>query len=187
MNDEINHGHSEVEYEREDVSLRVIWLSFAGLALAGVLVYLIVLGLYGYLDKYARTHQPPQNPMVQPSEADTRETNPARTKAEIDANFPQPRLERNERVEINEFRLGEEQKLNSYGWVDEKAGVVRIPIERAMQLIAERGLPTTLRVGEVPPSEVNVVNQAARRSDTSNEAQKPRPQDKRKEKRKEKQ
>jgi hypothetical protein len=183
MNEEIKHGHSEVEYEREDMSLRVIWLSFAGLALAGVLVYLVVAGLYGYLDRYARTHQPPQNPMVPQAEADTRETNPARTKAEIDANFPQPRLERNERVEINEFRLGEEQKLNSYGWVDQKAGVVRIPIERAMQLIAERGLPTTPKVGEVPPSEVNVVNQAARRADTSNLApQRPQPQEKRKEK-----
>src|SRR5579863_9751074 len=180
MSEEIKHGHGEVEYEREDLSVRGILLSFAGMALGGVLVYLIVAGLYGYLDKYASSHQPAQNPMVQQSEADTRETNAADTKAEIDANFPQPRLERNERVEINEFRLGEEQQLNSYGWVDQKAGVARIPIERAMQLIAERGLPTTPKTGEVPPSEVNVVNQAAQRADTSNQtALKPQPQGKR--------
>jgi len=64
--------------------------------------------------------------------------------------------------------LKEEQTLNTYGWVDQKAGVVRIPIERAMQLIAERGLSTTPKVGAIPPSEVNVVNQAAERADVSN-------------------
>ena len=37
--------------------------------------------------------------------------------------------------------------LKSYGWVDEKAGVERIPIDRAMQLIAQRGLPTTPKTG----------------------------------------
>src|SRR5208282_5249649 len=31
--------------------------------------------------------------------------------------------------------------LHSYGWVDEKAGTVRIPIERAMDLLVQRGLP----------------------------------------------
>jgi hypothetical protein len=171
MNEEIKHGHnSEVEYEREDLSVRGILLSFAGMALGGVLVYLVVAGLYGYLDKYANSHQPPQNPMVQQTGTDTRETSAADTRTEIDANFPQPRLERNERVEINEFRLGEEQKLNSYGWVDQKAGVVRLPIERAMQLIAEHGLSTTPEAGVVPPSGVTLVNQAAQRSDTSDQA-----------------
>ena len=34
-----------------------------------------------------------------------------------------------------------EKELYSYGWVDEKAGTVHIPIERAMDLIAQRGLP----------------------------------------------
>ena len=32
--------------------------------------------------------------------------------------------------------------LNNYGWVDKEAGVIRIPIERAIELTLERGLPT---------------------------------------------
>jgi hypothetical protein len=32
--------------------------------------------------------------------------------------------------------------LEGYGWVDREAGVVRVPIERAMELLLERGLPT---------------------------------------------
>jgi len=33
------------------------------------------------------------------------------------------------------------RQLNSYGWVDEKAGVAHIPIDQAMDMIAKRGLP----------------------------------------------
>jgi hypothetical protein len=39
-----------------------------------------------------------------------------------------------------------EARLNSYGWVDKQTGVVRIPIEQAMAIIAEDGLP----VGSLP-------------------------------------
>jgi hypothetical protein len=85
-------------------------------------------------------------------------------------------LETNERVEIKDFRLKEEQTLNSYGWVDEKAGVVRIPIDRAMQLLAQRGLPTTPKAGTVPPSAVSVAAQTAARSDSSNKPAQPKSQ-----------
>lgn len=139
-----------------------VYTFIAGLVVAGFLIYFIVWGLYRYLDRYERTHEPPQNPLVQ-TNADTRVIPPQAAQK-----FPQPRLERNERTEINDFRLKEEQTLNSYGWVDQKTGVVRIPIDRAMELVAQRGLPTTPRVGTVPPSEVNVVNQAAQRADVSN-------------------
>jgi hypothetical protein len=51
-------------------------------------------------------------------------------------------------MEINEFRLQEEQTLHSYAWVDKDAGTVRIPIDRAMQLIAQRGLPVRPQAAE---------------------------------------
>jgi hypothetical protein len=41
-----------------------------------------------------------------------------------------------------------------------------------MQLVAQRGLPTTPKAGTIPPSAVNVANQAAERSDTSGTAPK---------------
>jgi hypothetical protein len=34
-----------------------------------------------------------------------------------------------------------DDKLSSYGWVDRKEGVVRIPVDRAMELVAKRGVP----------------------------------------------
>jgi len=167
------HGHQAGgEFERQDLSPRTVYAFLFGLAVAGIFVYLLIWGMYRFLDAYQRSHQPPQSPLAQTTETDTRETNRAATSAEIDNKFPQPRLERNERLEINDFLFKEEQTLNSYDWVDEKSGVMRIPIERAMQLVAQRGLPTTPRAGTMPTSEVNVVNQAAKKSDTSSKEKK---------------
>jgi hypothetical protein len=42
---------------------------------------------------------------------------------------------------MQEMVTEQEAILNSYGWVDKEAGVVRIPIERAIELTLERGLP----------------------------------------------
>src|SRR6202521_488110 len=153
MSEETKHGHGQERFERQDLSAQGVFAFLISLAVGGVLVYFVVWGLYRFMDARQRSHQPQQSPLVQ-QVTDTRIVSPG----EI-TKFPQPRLERNERVEIKDFRLKEEQTLNSYGWVDEKAGVVRIPIERAMQLVAQRGLPTTPRAGTVPPAAVDV-NQA---------------------------
>ncbi len=55
---------------------------------------------------------------------------------------PQPRLQVEPQTDLAQFRAQEDQILNGYGWIDQKAGKVRIPISRAMQLLAQRGLPT---------------------------------------------
>jgi len=55
--------------------------------------------------------------------------------------FPPPGLQVNPEFDLSKSRAAAEATLNSYGWVDRKAGVARIPIERAMQLTIERGLP----------------------------------------------
>lgn len=50
---------------------------------------------------------------------------------------------------LQRLRAAEEELLHGYAWLDREAGTVRIPIERAMELIAERGLP----VAETPVAE----------------------------------
>lgn len=55
---------------------------------------------------------------------------------------PEPRLQTNPRGDLRELRDQETDLLTKYRWVDKNAGVVRIPIDRAMQLTLERGLPT---------------------------------------------
>jgi len=54
---------------------------------------------------------------------------------------PEPRVEVQPWHQLERMRTREDEILRSYGWVDKEKGVVRIPIERAMDLVAERGLP----------------------------------------------
>jgi hypothetical protein len=55
--------------------------------------------------------------------------------------FPQPQLQTTPKLDLKAIRDAEDQTLATYGWVDRDKGVVRIPIERAMELLAQRGLP----------------------------------------------
>lgn len=55
---------------------------------------------------------------------------------------PGPRLQVSPEADLEQWLAAEHEKLNSYGWVNREAGIVRIPIDRAIELIAERGLPT---------------------------------------------
>ena len=144
------------EFEREDMRPKVVYGFLVVLVILCVGAYFVIDGLYSYMDSYARKHQPPLNPLVTATSSDTRVVTPADVQS-----FPQPRLETDERDQIFGFRLQEEQKLHSYGWVDQNAGVVRIPIDRAMELVAQRGLPTTPQTGTVPASPVNMARKAA--------------------------
>jgi len=164
MTDHTNiDGHNpEPGFEREDLTAKPILLFFLGLTVGCLLVALILRGLYSYLEGYENRQQPTPNPLVQQTTADTREVAPT----DIEK-FPQPRLESNERLEINDFRMQEEKTLNSYGWVDQPGGVIHIPIDRAMQLLAQRGLPTRPQTGTAPSSDVQMAKEAAQRSDTS--------------------
>ena len=56
---------------------------------------------------------------------------------------PEPNVLFNEHEQENQkdFRGAEEKALHEYGWVDQPHGVVRIPIDRAMDLVTQRGLP----------------------------------------------
>jgi len=71
-------------------------------------------------------------------------------------NGPQPRLLVNEPANLAELRTHEHEILTTYGWMDQSAGVVRLPIERAKELILERGLPVR---GAAPAQDVKQVKE----------------------------
>jgi hypothetical protein len=62
---------------------------------------------------------------------------------------PEPRLEQDPLAPRLRIRASEDAILASYGWVDRNAGVARIPIARAMDLLVERALPVTKPVAPV--------------------------------------
>lgn len=64
---------------------------------------------------------------------------------------PGPRLQADPLQDWQAYRAQQQATLNSYGWVEQKSGVVRIPIDRAMDLLLQRGLPVRQH-GASPPA-----------------------------------
>ena len=56
--------------------------------------------------------------------------------------FPQPQLQKTPILDLKAIRAEEDKLLNGYAWVDAPKGVVRIPVDRAIEVLAKRGLPS---------------------------------------------
>lgn len=122
-------------HERKDVDVPALF-TIAFLMLLSCIVIFILVTL---TMRYFNAHEP----AVTAGQANV----PA-TRAE---EFPQPRLEVKPGATLAELRAAEDADLNSYGWIDRNTGTVRIPIDRAMQLILDRGLPD-IGAGKTPLS-----------------------------------
>jgi hypothetical protein len=122
----------EVSHEHSDVNVRAI-LGFGVILLVAAVV--IHIALY-WLLQYYRDRSARQAPAV--STIPTEEQIP-----------PGPRLQVSPPTDLAKLRAAEEKELQSYGWVDKETKIVRIPIDRAMELIAEKGLPARK---QPPPS-----------------------------------
>jgi hypothetical protein len=115
--------HADVAYEKRDVNTRVI-LYFVGvlfLVLVGTL--LSMRGLFGYFSATQKL-----GPAVSPF--DQSRTLP-----------PGPRLQVEPVADLDQVRQDQNELLNSYGWADKANGRVRVPIDRAMDMLIERKLP----------------------------------------------
>lgn len=164
------HGHAknpqgdppEAGFEHQDLGSTAVYAFFIAIVVTAALVALVLRGTLYFAQHYASEHQATLPSPLLPPKGESGEVLPSEV-----TQFPQPRLETDERTEIHDFRLKEEQQLHSYGWVDQTHGVMHIPIDRAMELIARQGLPTTPATGSAPPSIVNTVNSAAAAADQS--------------------
>ena len=61
--------------------------------------------------------------------------------AQTAARFPAPQLLSQPGSELARVRRDAQTRLGTYGWVDRRAGIAHIPINRAMELLVKRGLP----------------------------------------------
>lgn len=135
------HPTGQEGYEREDMSPAGLFYFMVGLAIVGILIQCIVTGMYRYLDSYDSKHQAPMNPMAVKTGVDPRTMTFKDAEGQMQKTFPQPVLEDNERQQFGALVEKQDEVLASYDWVDQKNGVVRIPIDKAMDLLAQRGLP----------------------------------------------
>jgi len=54
---------------------------------------------------------------------------------------PRPRLQTQPHLELQDYCAVQQKEVSTYGWVNQESGVVRIPVDRAMELILAKGLP----------------------------------------------
>jgi hypothetical protein len=115
-------------YEKRDASAAWIFGILGFLLITGLIMHFVLAGVMERLGKKAF-----------PADA----YSGARRSGETIAHSQGvPRLQLRPPEDLNNFRASEETALKTYGWIDRTAGVVRIPIDRAMDLVLERGLPT---------------------------------------------
>lgn len=72
----------------------------------------------------------------------TRKDVPLSVLANPDPIPPAPRLQVSSGQDLKMTRRTEEVVLKSYRWVNKEAGIVGIPVEQAINILAEKGLPT---------------------------------------------
>jgi len=71
---------------------------------------------------------------------------------------PPPRIQSTPGADMQSYWQSQQNLLNTYGWIDRQNGIVRMPIERAMEILLERGLPTRSTSGPdngAPPRKGN--------------------------------
>jgi len=83
------------------------------------------------------------------------ESNPAGEQIQLEQlthSFPTPRLQTdNGAQDLVDLHHREDLLLDHYSWVDQSKGEVRIPVDRAMEIIAQRGLPVEQKTGPQEP------------------------------------
>jgi hypothetical protein len=115
-----------VHHETSDINLRGVLGFGFGLFVVAVVVHVVVWGLFSYFSAREARHVELEYPLAVTQAAKTP---------------PEPRLQVNPRQDLRDLRDQEDQILGSYGWVDKNAGTVRIPIDEAIRLTLQRGLP----------------------------------------------
>jgi hypothetical protein len=113
-------------HESTDVNIRAIFGFGLTLLLVGVLIHFAVWLLFLFFAARSAQRATPEYPLA----AGQQQRLP-----------PEPRLQTNPRQDLRDLRALEDDILTKYGWVDQNAGVVRIPIDQAMKLTVQRGLP----------------------------------------------
>lgn len=124
---------ADVGHETTDAEIApLVWFAVF-LAATVILCALVVIGLYKYLDAREIAEKAGRYPLA----------------AGVERPLPPPpRLQTYPFDDIKGLRKEENRILNHYAWVDQNAGVVRIPVERAIEVLAEKGLPTRAPKGQ---------------------------------------
>jgi hypothetical protein len=126
-------AEAQLGHEAGDVNAWAVGKFGIGLMLLCIFALALLLGFFKYLESTA-------NPLAEGARPTP----------------PQPRLETTPTVDLQAMRDAEDSILTSYGWVDQAKGVVRIPIDVAIDLLSQRGLPARPQNGVQSASDASV-------------------------------
>ncbi len=141
-----SHDHDEEQpgkaaYETRDVKVRPLVVFTVGLAVTIVAAYLITLGVFRLFDAREAAKDASADPAAV-----------RRAALPVEQQLPAaPRIQADPAGEYDLLRRREDELLSTYGWVDREAGLVRIPIDQAMKIVVEEGLPAR-QPGTTPPA-----------------------------------
>lgn len=137
MADTNHHGHAQpARTEGDGIAYKSLGWSMAILALITVACYVIVWGVYVFMESRAEANDPARSPLAAAA------TYPTIIDGRIVSGNQSPApLLVNEPANLQTFRAKELETLTTYGWVDQNAGTVRLPIDVAKDLVLSRGLP----------------------------------------------
>ncbi len=118
----------EMRHEHADVNVWAIGKVAIALILVTIASIFLMFGVFRYFELRENAGQPPR---------------PASAAINAGKLPPEPNLLYNENEAGNrqEIQAAEDPLINGYSWVDRQHGVVRIPISRAIDLLAQRGIP----------------------------------------------
>ncbi|HZV36704.1 MAG TPA: hypothetical protein VFB72_19160 [Verrucomicrobiae bacterium] len=117
--------------EPADVNAEGVFFFVVGLIITVALCLIILGAIFQHFRKVA---------LAADAAVNERAVVPSATKGRL--YFPPPHEQFSPQLDLQAFKAEQERDLNTYGWIDKKAGVVRIPIARAMDLLLQRGVPT---------------------------------------------
>ncbi len=109
-------------YEKTDANIK--WIVVSGILLIAVVIasFIIVRLTYVAMEKDVERSRSAAPPMLQ-----------------SDVLPPAPRLRINAQMHLTELRAYEHELLHTHEWIDEANGIARIPIDRAIAMLAEPG------------------------------------------------
>ena len=146
-------------YEVTDVSVQGIMVFLVGLFVSVGVFFVLCFGLGIIINNHLKQSDGPANKwnatnVPQPNKMEM-ESNPAQQQQKLQVltqKFPTPRLETDDgNQDLANLHGREDLLLDHYTWVDNSHNKVRIPIERAMELIAQHGLPVAQQPAQTEP------------------------------------
>jgi len=157
---ESSHGPKDIDasegFEKTDVGVTGIVVFLASLAILVVVVAVLCYGIGKVFNAEMNRQDGPNSKWTKTVDIRQLGNLPNSPEiqnkvAELTQSFPTPRLQSDDGNEdLAELHAREDLLLENYSWIDRSKGTVRIPIERAMELIAQHGLPV-MPAQQLPP------------------------------------